>query len=376
MRIDPPNSRPPSRARPLSVRLKRRPSVSRSRNTSGRSGCSTQVSSAGRSSTRPRRRSTPPRHPCVRSRRSRARTKWSCSTYRVSAPTEGIIGDIPVRVGDRVTTATLLTTIDEGTGLEVYIYVPIERAAALRPGLRVRLVDDKGSSLADTTINFVSPQVDNRTQTVLAKAAISGHAFRTDQFVRARIVWATEPAYTVPVLAVSRVNGQYLRICSREGRQRAGRAAAAGQGRRTGWQRLRRAGRAEERRSRRRLRGAAPGGWSADRRSHQLVVRSPRPQPDMFVDTFIHRPVLSTVCSLVIIIAGAIAIPTMPVAQYPQLAPPQVSVTAVYTGASAQTVESAVTIPLEQAINGVEGLRTSRRQVPTAGSLPSRRPST
>ena len=76
----------------------------------------------------------------------------------------------------------------------------------------------------------------------------------------------------------------------------------------------------------------------------------------MFVDTFIHRPVLSTVCSLVIIIAGAIAIPTMPMAQYPQLAPPQVSVTAVYTGASAQTVESAVTIPLEQAINGVEGL--------------------
>jgi len=76
----------------------------------------------------------------------------------------------------------------------------------------------------------------------------------------------------------------------------------------------------------------------------------------MFVDTFIHRPVLSTVCSLVIIIAGAIAIPTMPVAQYPELAPPQVNVTAVYTGASAQTVESAVTIPLEQAINGVEGL--------------------
>ena len=135
----------------------------------------------------------------------------------MSAPTEGIIGDIPVRVGDRVTTATLLTTIDEGTGLEVYIYVPIERAAALRPGLRVRLVDDKGSSLADTTIDFVSPQVDNRTQTVLAKAAISGHAFRTDQFVRARIVWATEPAYTVPVLAVSRVNGQYFAYVAEKG---------------------------------------------------------------------------------------------------------------------------------------------------------------
>ena len=76
----------------------------------------------------------------------------------------------------------------------------------------------------------------------------------------------------------------------------------------------------------------------------------------MFVDTFIRRPVLSTVCSLVIILAGLIAIPTLPISQYPELAPPQVTVSAVYTGASAQTVESAVTVPIEQAINGVEGL--------------------
>jgi HAE1 family hydrophobic/amphiphilic exporter-1 len=76
----------------------------------------------------------------------------------------------------------------------------------------------------------------------------------------------------------------------------------------------------------------------------------------MFVDTFIRRPVLSTVCSLAIILAGLIAIPTLPISQYPELAPPQVTVSAVYTGASAQTVESAVTVPIEQAINGVEGL--------------------
>jgi HAE1 family hydrophobic/amphiphilic exporter-1 len=76
----------------------------------------------------------------------------------------------------------------------------------------------------------------------------------------------------------------------------------------------------------------------------------------MFVDTFIRRPVLATVCSLVVILAGAISIPTLPIAQYPELAPPQVNVTAVYTGASAQAVESAVTIPIEQAINGTEGL--------------------
>ena len=74
------------------------------------------------------------------------------------------------------------------------------------------------------------------------------------------------------------------------------------------------------------------------------------------VDTFIRRPILASVCSLVLILAGVVAIPTMPIAQYPSLAPPQVSVTAFYTGANAQEVETAVTTPLEQAINGVEGM--------------------
>jgi HAE1 family hydrophobic/amphiphilic exporter-1 len=75
------------------------------------------------------------------------------------------------------------------------------------------------------------------------------------------------------------------------------------------------------------------------------------------VDFFIHRPVFSTVCALMIILAGAICIPILPIAQFPDLAPPQVGVTAVYTGASSQTVESAVTTPLEQQINGAEGMK-------------------
>ncbi len=77
----------------------------------------------------------------------------------------------------------------------------------------------------------------------------------------------------------------------------------------------------------------------------------------MFVDAFIRRPILSSVCSLVIILAGLVAIPTLPIEQYPQLSPPRVNVNSFYTGASAFTVESAVTNPLEQAINGVEGLQ-------------------
>jgi len=77
----------------------------------------------------------------------------------------------------------------------------------------------------------------------------------------------------------------------------------------------------------------------------------------MFVDFFIRRPVFATVCALLIILAGVAVIPTLPVAQFPNLAPPQISVSSFYVGASAQTVESAVTTPLEQQINGAEGMQ-------------------
>ena len=77
----------------------------------------------------------------------------------------------------------------------------------------------------------------------------------------------------------------------------------------------------------------------------------------MFVDFFIRRPVFATVCALLIILAGAVCIPNLPIAMYPTLAPPEVVVTSSYVGANADTVEKAVTIPLEEAINGVEGMR-------------------
>lgn len=138
--------------------------------------------------------------------------------YRVAAPTSGIVGDIPVRVGDRVTTSTVITTLDDNAGLEAYIYVPIERAEGLRPGLPVRLVDTQGNVLALVRIDFVSPQVDDRTQSVLAKAPVpSDKGFRTEQFARAQIVWSTAPALTLPVVAVTRINGQYFAYVAEPG---------------------------------------------------------------------------------------------------------------------------------------------------------------
>ena len=131
--------------------------------------------------------------------------------HRVTAPTAGIVGDIPVRVGDRVTRQTVLTTIDENAGLELYINVPVAQAAALKPGLRVRVVDDAGQTMATSALNFISPSVDTQTQSVLVKAPLSNNiSLRTDQFVRTQIVWSDEPGLTVPLVAVTRVNGQYF----------------------------------------------------------------------------------------------------------------------------------------------------------------------
>jgi len=132
--------------------------------------------------------------------------------YRVTAPSAGIVGDIPVRVGDRVTTTTPLTTVDKPGSLEAYVYVPIERSSQLKLNLPVQIVDPSGDVLAESRINFVSPQVDSTTQTVLAKAPIanSNDKLRNAQFIHARIVWGTQQRTVVPVLAVSRLGGQYF----------------------------------------------------------------------------------------------------------------------------------------------------------------------
>jgi RND family efflux transporter MFP subunit len=132
--------------------------------------------------------------------------------YKVVAPRGGIVGDIPVRVGDRVTTSTQLTTVDQPGSLEAYIYVPIEHSSQLKMNLPVQIVDSEGKVLANTKVTFISPQVDNTTQTVLVKARIANgnDALRQSQFVRARVVFGIHDNPEVPILAVSRLAGQYF----------------------------------------------------------------------------------------------------------------------------------------------------------------------
>jgi len=130
--------------------------------------------------------------------------------YNLTAPFNGIVGDVPVHVGDYVSQQTLLTTVDENAELETYIYIPTERAADIRMGLPVQIVKSSGEPIEKTKIDFISQQVDNALQGVLVKAPV--HApidrFRNSQLVKARVVWSTAPAPTVPVLAVTRIGGQ------------------------------------------------------------------------------------------------------------------------------------------------------------------------
>lgn len=134
--------------------------------------------------------------------------------YTIRAPFAGIVGDIPVHVGDYVSPGgsppVLLTTVDENTDLEAYIYVPTERSSELRKGLGVDLTDNSGKLLEKTDIDFVSPQVDSSLQGILAKAPVhSGREMvRNAELVKARIVWNTKEMAVVPVLAVSQQGEQ------------------------------------------------------------------------------------------------------------------------------------------------------------------------
>jgi RND family efflux transporter MFP subunit len=137
-------------------------------------------------------------------------TQVDLQYYRVTAPTAGIVGDIPIRVGDRITPSTLITTIDQPQDLEAYVNVPLERSLQLRLGLPMELLDNGGAVIATNPLTFVASRADDATQSVLVKATLRQvpQGMRVMQYARARIVWNRDPALAVPVVAVSRMAGQ------------------------------------------------------------------------------------------------------------------------------------------------------------------------
>lgn len=140
--------------------------------------------------------------------------------FTVTAPTDGVVGDVPVRVGNQVTTQTVLTTIDQNQTLELYVEVPLERSSELKAGLPVQIFSSDGAEkLGSTSISFISPRVEDQTQSILVKGRIDNSAgrLRAAQFVRARIVWKTTEGLVVPVTAVLRINGQFFAFVAEEG---------------------------------------------------------------------------------------------------------------------------------------------------------------
>ena len=130
--------------------------------------------------------------------------------FTVNAPSEGIIGDIPVRVGDRVTRDTELTTLDEGGELEAYLSVPAEKSADVRVGTPVEVLPGEGQPPVRATVSFISPRVEPGTQLLLIKAKVpnAGGQFRNDQVVHARVVWRQVERPLIPVTAVARMGGK------------------------------------------------------------------------------------------------------------------------------------------------------------------------
>jgi RND family efflux transporter MFP subunit len=142
--------------------------------------------------------------------------------YTIRAPFDGVVGDVPVHVGDFVapmsSPPSMLTTVDEGRDLEAYIYIPTERSSEVRLGLEVDLTDTSGKLLEKTKIDFLSPEVDPTMQEILVKAPV--HVFpellRTAQLVKAKVIWSTKPMAVVPVLAVARQGGQSFVFVARQ----------------------------------------------------------------------------------------------------------------------------------------------------------------
>jgi RND family efflux transporter MFP subunit len=138
--------------------------------------------------------------------------------YRVTAPARGTVGDIPVRVGDRVTAATQLTTLSNNELLEAYVYVPVEHSGEVRPGAPIDLVDSSGSVVATTRISFIAPSVSEDLQAVLIKALVENAkgSLRSGQVLRARLLTSSHRSPSIPVASVFRLGGQHFVYAARE----------------------------------------------------------------------------------------------------------------------------------------------------------------
>lgn len=141
--------------------------------------------------------------------------------YQITAPFAGTVGDIPVKIGDYVSPSTQLLTVTQNEPLEVNVSIPSTRAAELRTGMTVQLLDQQGEVIGDSQIFFISPNVSNQSQSVLIKslfANVEGR-LRADQTIRTRIVWDSSPGILIPTTAITRLGGETFVYVAEEPQQ-------------------------------------------------------------------------------------------------------------------------------------------------------------
>jgi RND family efflux transporter MFP subunit len=128
----------------------------------------------------------------------------------VKAAFAGMVGDIPVKVGDYVTSTTKLTTLTQNKPLEVYVSVPAERGRNLHMHMNIELLDEQGQSYGGSKVFFIAPNVDEASQSILVKSCFGNEKglLRADQLVRAKLTWAEHNGTLVPTSAVSHTGGQ------------------------------------------------------------------------------------------------------------------------------------------------------------------------
>ena len=152
--------------------------------------------------------------------------------YSINAPFSGVVGNIPVKVGDFVDNTTQLLRITQNEQLEVQMQIPLDRASALRLGLPVQLLNEQGKVLQAGKLSFIAPDVDPTTQSVQAKAVFNNSSgkLRTSQFARVRVIWATRPGVLVPTTAISRLGGKDFIFVGTSFKASGCKAASAGEG--------------------------------------------------------------------------------------------------------------------------------------------------
>ncbi|MBW4472847.1 MAG: efflux RND transporter periplasmic adaptor subunit [Stenomitos rutilans HA7619-LM2] len=152
--------------------------------------------------------------------------------YTIKAPFAGVVGNIPIKVGDFVDNTSQMLRITQNDRLEVQMQIPLDRTGALRLGLPVQLLNEQGKVIQTGRLSFIAPDVDSSTQSVQAKAVFNnpGNQLRTSQFARVRVIWATKPGVLVPITAISRLGGRDFVFVATTYNASGCKAPAAGQG--------------------------------------------------------------------------------------------------------------------------------------------------